>query len=949
MNNDSNEDTVDFNEDTLDFSNQDQELFDDLMEQFTRECREGLAPSINDYADKYPSVATKIRGLFPAIEAIETFGRVDDSQKRFQQATAKFDLDQPTSIGDYKIVREVGRGGMGIVYEAIQQSLGRPVAIKILLKTSNEAKQIRQFEREAATAAKLHHTNIVPVFGVGNQDQYHYYVMQLIDGVGFDQVVVALKNPNVAAPHPQLEKIAKWLPEVEATHTGRYFRSVAKIAQSLAEALSYAHEQGTLHRDIKPANLLIDTTGHVWLADFGLAKAIESHDASRTGEVVGTLRYMSPEQFAGKPDHRSDIYGLGLTIYELLTLQPAYDDASRSHLLFDRNKNHRPPTSPSKLVRHLPRDLETIVMKACSIDPELRYQTAADLEMDLDNFLLDRPIAARPPSAFENCYKWCKRNPAVAALSSLAFALLLVIAGLSSIAYIRANTALAKEKEQRTRIEFEQRQTEALRAKTNRTLDISLLALDKIFERLTPHNLANELLSTVEDSEGQEITLRAPPILSSETASLLEDMLSVYDRLATQDVDDPRLQTASATAIARVGKIHQQLGAMDKAATALQTAIDRFEAIAGKKFETAKTYTALGNVFRGQHKRTEASESFNKSIEILTDLLNENSTPTAVGASTSQLKTELARVNYQLGKNQPDTIEAGPPPNLLSGLTGIFGRGAPQNRRPTSLGQQENLEAAKQILLELTASGEGGPEVRFLLALCYRDSRGKNGRSQREQAIETLRSLANDFPNNVDYQYELAEILSEPERRSFLAKTADNANLVECIAILERLAAQHPNIPRYRRSLANALNHLGMEQMHQLNNRDESEILSVIELFERSRDIQSQLVLEFPKSLELKYWLARMFGSYGEGLILAERYDDASDSFAKATTIAEGLIEDESTGVPALHLLIQLQREMERVYRGREEFSRVKDARAQAEKYRRQLPPPPSLLDNLGR
>ena len=936
------------NEDDIEDLNQ--ELFDELAEQFTRECREGSAPSIDDYALKYPDLADQIREFFPAIEAIEIFGKVNDSQKRFQQATAKFDFDRPTSIGDYKIVREIGRGGMGIVYEAIQQSLERPVAIKILLRTSNEEKQIRRFEREAATAAKLHHTNIVPVFGVGNQDQFHYYVMQLIDGVGFDQVIVALKNPSVAVPHPQLEKIAKWLPDVGATQNGRYFRSVAQIARSLAEALSYAHEQGTLHRDIKPANLLIDTTGHVWLADFGLAKAIESHDVSRTGDVVGTLRYMSPEQFAGKPDHRSDIYALGLTVYELLTLQPAYDDASRSHLLFEGNKNHRSPTSPSKLVRHLPRDLETIVMKACSLDPELRYQTAAALETDLDNFLLDRPISARPPSVFEKCHKWCKRNPAVAALSSLAFALLLVIAGLSSVAFIRANAALAKETEQRTRIEIEQRRSEALRVKTNNTLDISLLALDKIFKRLTPDNSATDLVSTIEDSDGQEITLRAPPILSSETATLLEEMLLVYDRLAKQDADDPRLQTASATAVARVGKIHQQLGALDKAASSFRSAILRYEAIAGKEYEEARSYIALGNVLRSQQKRTEADAAFKKSIDLLTDLLSQSENLKVSEHPRSRLKIELARANYQLGKQQSSIIDGGPPPNVLGAIAGMFSRGGPPpDQRDGNIGQSKYLDAAKEILLGLTESDEGGPDVRFLLALCYRDSRGRDGQSQRDEAIETLRSLANDFPNNVEYQFELAEILLKPERRGFLTDQTDNASLAECIAILETLANQHPNIPRYRRSLALGLNRLGMERMHQINNQNKNEVPDVIEFFERSLNIQRQLVLEFPESLELKYWYARMIGSYGEGLILAERYDEAYDSFVEATSIAEGLSEDESTGVPALHLLVQLQRETIRIHRQRGEFSEAKAARARAEEYRERLPPPPNLLDNLGR
>ncbi|MDB2687249.1 serine/threonine-protein kinase [Mariniblastus sp.] len=942
-----NNDNID---DTIDFEDHHQDLFDDLVDKFTQECRDGLAPSVDDYAKNNPVVAEQIREFFPAIEAIEIFGRVDDSQKRFQQATAKFDFERPTSIGDFKIVREIGRGGMGIVYEAIQQSLERPVAIKMLLRTSNEAKQIRRFEREAAIAAKLHHTNIVPVFGVGNQDQFYYYVMQLIDGVGFDQVIVALKNPSVAVPHPQLEKIAKWLPDVDSTHNGRYFRSVAKIAQSLAEALSYAHEQGTLHRDIKPANLLIDTTGHVWLADFGLAKAIESHDASRTGDVVGTLRYMSPEQFAGKPDHRSDIYALGLTIYELLTLQPAYDDASRSHLLFEGNQKNRAPKSPSKLVRHLPRDLETIVIKACSLDPELRYQTAADLEMDLDNFLLDRPIAARPPSTFENIYKWCKRNPAVAALSSLAFALLLIIAGLTSVAYVRANGALAKETEQRTRLEIEQRRSEALRVKTNNTLDISLNALDKIFNRLTPNNSATDLVSTIEDSDGQEITLRAPPILSAETATLLEEMLLVYDRLAKEDADDPRLQTASATAIARVGRIHQQLGALDKAASSFQAAIQRFKKIKGQEFETAKTYVALGNVFRNQQQQRDAEDAFKQAIELITKQLYHSNNAATSNESKTQLQIELARANYLLGKQQTNIIDRGPPPNVINTLAGIFGRrGLPQDRRNTDTDLRDYLNTAKSILLDLKESGKGGPDVRFLLALCYRDSRGKDGKSQREEAIETLRSLADDFPNNVDYQFELAEILSEPAPRSFLSQEDDDANLIESNAILEELAAQHPNIPRYRRLLSLSLNRLGMEQLHRINNRNRSKLPDVIELLDRSKNIQNQLVLEFPKSLELRYWLARLIGSYGESLTMAERYDDASDSFAEATSIAEGLIEDESTGVPALHLLIQLQRETERVYRKQGDSLQAKAARVRAESYHELLPPPPNLLDSLRR
>ena len=299
---------------------------------------------------------------------------------------------------------------------------------------------------------------------------------------------------------------------------------------------------------------------------------------------------------------------------------------------------------------------------------------------------------------------------------------------------------------------------------------------------------------------------------------------------------------------------------------------------------------------------------------------------------------------------QFNVIDQGPPPSVLGTIAEMLGQfGPPINQRPADSDRSENLEAALAILLELSENGEASPDVRFLLSLCYRDSIGKNGETQRKEAIETLRSLTNDFPNNVDYLFALAEILSEPGRRRFVTSKSNDANLEECIAILEKLAAQHPNIPRYRRLLSLAVNRLGMEQLHRIGNRDARELSQIIELFERSRDIQSQLVLEFPKSSELKYWLAKMIRSYGESMTIAERYDDAYQSFAEAKDIAEELSEDESTGVPALHLLIQLQREIERVHRKQGEASQAKAARLRAEEYRKKLPPPPKFLENLGR
>ena len=205
-----------------------------------------------------------------------------------------------------------------------------------------------------------------------------------------------------------------------------FFRSVARIGLQVAEALEYANRQGVLHRDVKPSNLLLDPKGNVWVADFGLAKAADAEDITHSGDIVGTVRYMAPERFAGKCDARSDVYALGLTLYELLALRPAFAAADRHELM--RRVMSEEPERLRGLVPHLPRDLETIVHKAIDRDPARRYPTAAALAEDLQRFLDDKPIKARRVTAAEQAWRWARRNPAVASLA--AGLLLALVAGL---------------------------------------------------------------------------------------------------------------------------------------------------------------------------------------------------------------------------------------------------------------------------------------------------------------------------------------------------------------------------------------------------------------------------------------------------------------------------------------------------------------------------------------
>ena len=468
-----------------------------LAEEFLDRKRRGEHPTLREYVDRDPDLVDDIRDLFPALLMMEDLGEspggTTGSLAAANGAAVGIRLER---LGDYRILREIGRGGMGVVYEAEQESLGRRVALKVLSAgLLLDPKQVRRFEREAKAAARLHHTNIVPVFGVGQQDGHHYFVMQFIAGLGLDVVLDDLRRLRrakseaspAAEPVPAASRVAG-LTGVDVARSlisGRFdvdgppgdgsvtepfddaapaapngppadsgvssailpgsselsassdpdrqfYRSVARIGIQVAEALEYANRQGILHRDVKPSNLLLDNHGNVWVADFGLAKTAEADDLTHTGDILGTIRYMAPERFSGHYDARSDVYSLGLTLYELLALRPAYMGSDR-HTLIDRVL-HEEPERLRKHAPGVPRDLETIVAKAIARDPVGRYGTAAALAEDLLRYVEDRPIRARRISPVERLARWCRRNKVLAASIGVAAAALVAVAVLSLLA-----------------------------------------------------------------------------------------------------------------------------------------------------------------------------------------------------------------------------------------------------------------------------------------------------------------------------------------------------------------------------------------------------------------------------------------------------------------------------------------------------------------------------------
>jgi eukaryotic-like serine/threonine-protein kinase len=443
-----------------------------LAAEFVERHRNGERPPLSEYTDRYAELSADIRDLFPALVQIEKLKPPADATGAFDLVAASSKGPGLERLGDYRVLREVGRGGMGIVYEAEQESLGRHVALKVLPASALlNPTYLERFRREAKAAARLHHTNIVPVFGVGEADGVHFYAMQFIRGEGLDKVLADVrrlrrKSGEALAAVPSEWSVAHSLlrgqfgPTPDASQTepvepsrtsttsglsatspeADYCRGIARIGVQVADALTYAHRQGILHRDIKPSNLLLDLQGTVWITDFGLAKTEGTDELTHTGDIVGTIRFMAPERFEGTSLPQSDVYALGVTLYEMLTLRPAFDDTNKAKLI--DKALHEPPTPPRKSDPRVPRDLETIVLKCLAKDPRERYASAEALAEDLRRFLGDRPIRARRATATEQAWRWCRRNPAVAGLTVAVSTLVLAVAVISTAAAMRLKSEL---------------------------------------------------------------------------------------------------------------------------------------------------------------------------------------------------------------------------------------------------------------------------------------------------------------------------------------------------------------------------------------------------------------------------------------------------------------------------------------------------------------------------
>jgi serine/threonine protein kinase/Flp pilus assembly protein TadD len=559
-----------------------------LVEELTAKLQTGEPLDVEAYARQHPEHAEQLRQLLPALRVLSELG------SSAARAPARHGADAPPAgegaalpLGDFRLVREVGRGGMGVVYEAEQLSLGRRVALKVLpFAATLDPKQLQRFKNEAHAAAQLHHGHIVRVYATGCERGVHYYAMQFIDGQTLADLVGQLRRaegrlpadpsaptgpagpsaatappatgavplppfvqpcrPGVALAAPAADTAPGARAATEPAARGpAYFRSVARLGNDAAEALEYAHHLGVIHRDVKPANLLLDGRGHLWVTDFGLAHVRRDVSLTLSGELVGTLRYMSPEQAKARPgvvDPRADVYSLGATLYELLTLEPAFAGPDVHSLL--RQIALEDPVPPRKHCPAIPAELETVVLKALAKDPAERYQTAQELADDLKRFLEDRPIRARRPNLAQRLRKWSRRHRALVAAGALALLAALAAWALGSVLVFRAWQAEA-----------------AAHAQASSNLGAAMRVLDQVYLGVAEERLPRE-----------------GPAEQEADRQLLAKARGFYEEFARQHSTNYEVRREVARAHLRIGEIDLLLGRLGQA----QEAYRRAQAIAAQ-------------------------------------------------------------------------------------------------------------------------------------------------------------------------------------------------------------------------------------------------------------------------------------------------------------------------------------------------------------------------------
>ncbi len=737
---------------------------------------------------------------------------------------------EPQRLGDFRLIRQIGRGGMGIVYEAEQVSLHRKVAIKLLpFAAVLDTNQIARFQHEASAAAQLHHPHIVPIYAVGQQRGVHYYAMQLIVGHSLDEGIEWLRNPQATLDDRRFSAV---YPE----HASRSFIDfVITVGIQAAEALHAAHEAGIIHRDVKPSNLMIDTQQKLWVTDFGLARCQHEKNLTRTGDLVGTMRYMSPEQARGQSmlvDHRSDLYSLGATLYELLALRPAVPGEDAIDLL-----KHIEHHEPERLRLHCPTaplDLETVIAKAMAKNREDRYWTAADFAADLRRVLQGEPTVARPPSYLQLASRWIASHRRGAAVT--VFVLLLAMIGL-----LISNLMISRQKQ---------------------IAEENIIKQEKYFQQAheAVEQFGLRMAEQLADVPGAE------PLRKD----ILQEALEYYQEFAVQAQHDPRLVSDLALTYSKIGTLSDKLGSADEAIRSLQSAQLLFERLRKQAPDSlehqrhaAVNLNNLALIWTRQGAMDAANEAYAKAISMQEDLVSRG--PTSIplrielamsynnqglmlakkeelAAATKAYETAL-KVLQQVGKEEPhDRLIARRIANVTNNLSGIKAKQDPGLA----------IELYEQAI---------DAQLRSI--------------SSEERAIGPTRDLALTYNN-----------LGAAEAKQKLWQHAES-HVQTAIELQAQLIKLAPGVMTYRRDLAVSLNQLGLIQHSQ------GQTAEAVQSFHRAIETQGPLLEREPQNQPLCSSQGSLYNNWGMSLEASGDLKGAVDAYRRGTQLQRIALENQ--------------------------------------------------------
>jgi serine/threonine protein kinase/tetratricopeptide (TPR) repeat protein len=780
----------------------------DLVDRLVARVKAGDPAELDALLGAYPEHADELRRLLPAVRLM-----ADLSRSGAADGAVPDGAPLGEDLGDYRLIRDVGRGGMGVVYEAEQRSLRRRVALKVLpWAAAMDPRQLQRFKNEALAAASLKHDHIVSIYAVGCERGVHYYAMEFIDGPTLAQLIHRQRPaggppatggatpdgpPGDAAPTQPVAAV----PTERTGPRGRaFYRHAAELIAQAADALEHAHQLGIVHRDVKPANLLLDAAGKLYVSDFGLARLGADAGLTLTGDLLGTLRYMSPEQALAKHglvDHRTDVYALGATLYELLTLRPAVGGEDKQEVL--RRIAFEEPTPPRKVHKAIPVEVETVALKCLAKNPVERYATAGELAEDLRRWLGDQTIKAKPPGWRQRAAKWARRHKYL--VRSVAGVFVLAVAGL-----VAATVLILREKS---------RATVALR-EANDNFQEARDAVDQMLTRLASERLAGI---------PQMVPIRR---------ELLEDALHFYQRFLAKKSDDPAVRQEAARAYWRVGVILDALEDYDQAIDAYTQGIALYEqlatgspGVAAYRRGLADCFGDLGRALYRAGNLPKAAAAFGRAHDLFEKL-------------AAEFESEPDYLNGLAGKLQNLAVFHNETGNLREARR-LLGKAieheqAALKMKPRTARYQDNLVGCLQNL------------TNTLLSLGERVEAEKASR----RAVDEARVLKAAFPKNTESDLTLANALNSLGHLLRTTGRAAEAEQVhrEALTLLEPLAATYLYLPHYDRAVANIQNNLGID-LQNLGRLEDADLY-----FQKANALYEKLIRQSPEAPDLQYELA---------------------------------------------------------------------------------------------